>query len=209
MLSFVQKYGRNVYSQFGEDGIIEEVIKRCNIDISGSVICEFGAHDGTFCSNSRKLIEEGASAYLFEAAMELATQAFKLHVDRMERVHVSYLFVKPDNVNKIVPKYLRLLSIDVDGIDAAIWKAYTGHADIVIIEINSSLPPLEPVFADPQNGSSYISMLNLGLEKGYFLLCHTGNLIFVKEEFKSLFPELDGVDPIADINLFFNNSWLK
>ena len=52
---FYKKYAKNVYSQNGEDGIVEELLKRLNIE--NGWVCEFGAWDGKHLSNTFNLIE--------------------------------------------------------------------------------------------------------------------------------------------------------
>jgi hypothetical protein len=156
MIEFVEKYGYNKYSQNNEDGIIEECLKRMKIEIGSC--CEFGAADGYFCSNTRALIEKGWRFTMLEAE--------------------NGQFVTPENVNELVPD-CDVLSIDIDGNDYAVWKAYDKKPKIVIIEINSSLDPEEDFF-EPERGCNFSKMLKLGIEKRYDLLCHTGNMIFFR-----------------------------
>lgn len=182
MLDFVLKYGYNTYSQNGEDGIIEECIKRINPDLKVAV--EFGGVDGVFCSNTASL---GWKRFLYDI------EPSDFSVEKKE--------ITPENVNQL-PE-CEVLSIDIDGNDYEVWKAYEGKPAIVIIEINSSLIPEDDHFSIGK-GSSFSTMLKLGIEKGYFLLCHTGNMIFVLNEYKDLFPEVKGVDPFE----LFNKSWL-
>lgn len=209
MLTFAAKYGHNVYSQFGEDGILQEVVSR--LRIKKGLICEFGAHDGSFCSNSKLLIHEyGWYASLIEADPNLYRQCCDTHLEN-DAVWVKQAMVLPSNVNSIVPMTCDILCIDVDGIDAAIWQAYIGEPKVVVIEINSSVDPLSDLFADPEKGSSYKSMFELGYSKGYFLLCHTANMIFVKLKYMKLFPEVItaaglALHPISNIELFFNTA---
>lgn len=181
MLEFVEKYSKNIYSQNGEDGIIEECLKRMKIEIGSC--CEFGAADGYFCSNTRALIEKGWMFTMLEAS--------------------NGQFVTPENVNELVPN-CDVLSIDIDGNDYAVWKEYKHKPKIVIIEINSSLNP-EIDFFTPDRGCSFIKMVHLGFLKNYFLLCHTGNLIFIDNEYWDLFPERHKLKSIYDL---FNKSWL-
>lgn len=209
MLLFHKKYQANEFSQNGEDGILKEVLHR--LGISTGLVVEFGAHDGQFCSNSRALILQGWEAFLIEGDPGLSAQCSKLY-EKRDDVEVFCEMIGPNNVNHIIPPKCDVLSIDVDGIDYWIWDAYTGDAKVVIIEINSSLKPLEHMAGDKDLGSSYAAMWRLGITKGYFLLCHCGNMIFVKLEYISLFPELTNAfgrtfHPIQDIQLFFNTSW--
>jgi hypothetical protein len=57
-------YLSNVYSQNGEDGLLEEVFRR--IGTTNKQCFECGAADGKWFSNTRKLIDEGWSALLIE-----------------------------------------------------------------------------------------------------------------------------------------------
>jgi hypothetical protein len=182
MLDFVYKFGYDIYSQNGEDGIIKEAMFRINPDMRVAV--EFGGVDGIYCSNTAAL---GWSRHLYDI--------------NPKDILVHKKEITPENVNELPG--CELLSIDIDGNDYNIWKAYNGKPAVVIIEINSSLNP-DVEFFQPERGASFITMLRLGIEKGYFLLCHTGNMIFVSNEYKELFPDIDEVTT----ELFFNKSWL-
>lgn len=202
MLSFHKKYAKDVYSQNGEDGVIEEVLQR--LGIRQGVVVEFGAHNGMFCSNSLALIRNGWSAFLIEGDGGLYIECCNLHKVNTN-VWCYNIFVTPENVNELLPSKCEVLSIDVDGIDYHIWDAYRGEADIVIIEINSSLPPDSDLRGDSQRGSSFASMVVLGSKKGYFPVCHCGNIIFLLEKYRPLFPE---IPPFVFSKQYFNTSWL-
>ena len=52
-------YSDNTYSQYGEDGIIEEILNRIENKYSLDNWCvEFGAWDGIYLSNTCRLIRE-------------------------------------------------------------------------------------------------------------------------------------------------------
>ena len=60
-------YKKNIFSQYGEDGIIEEIFKRLE-GVSDKQCCEFGAWDGKFLSNTCNLItNHNYEAVLIEA----------------------------------------------------------------------------------------------------------------------------------------------
>lgn len=187
MKDFVKKYAKNVYSQNGEDGIIEEVIRRIGI-VKGTSV-EFGAPELTYCSNTANLPVQNFNKFYFD--------------DNPQSAAIFKRFITPENVNEVLPPDCDVLSIDIDGNDFNVWKAYNGKPAIVIIEINSSLDP-DVEFFHPDRGASFCTMNRLAQDKGYFLLCHTGNNIYVDLKYKELFPE---IHLIVTSHYFFNYSW--
>ena len=77
----------------------------------------------------------------------------------------------------------------------------------MIVEIDSSYSP-EFIGFNPDGAGTYRNTVELGIEKGYFLLCHTGNLVFVANEYRELFPEIEG-DGLSNAELYFKRDWLK
>lgn len=204
MRTFHAKYATDLYSQTGEDGIIEECLRR--LDIKRGRFVEFGAHDGKYCSNTRLLLDNGWTGKLIESSPQL----FKDLLDNnlMNGTELYCGMVTPENVNSLVPKDIQVLSIDVDGNDYNIWQAYEGLPPIVIIEINSSIPSdREGPVSDLQHGTAYRPMVQLGISKGYFLVSHHGNCIFVRKEFRHLFPEVIG-DGLENSEVYFSRAWL-
>ncbi len=189
MLTFYDKYKGGDYSQNGESGIINECLKRIGL-IKGSAV-EFGAPTKEYCSNIFHLPN--------------TFKKFWFDISPQEQ-GILKTEITPLNINEIIPD-CNLLSIDIDGNDYAVWESYKGQPDIVIIEINSSFAPTVDHFSKNE-GSSYRTMLKLGISKGYFLVCHTGNLIFVKEKYKGLFKEIPG-NGVDNWQLYFNTSWLQ
>lgn len=198
MLSFAKQYGKDIHSQNNEDGIIEEILSRIDLQSpykDQPLTCsEFGAADGFYCSNTRALIEKGWQGFLY---------------DTHPSGDVKFGNIDASNVNYFIPDDINVLSIDVDGDDYFIWKAYKGTPAIVVIEINSSIPPnVDRPINTKADGCGYRQMVELGINKNYFIACHTGNLIFVRSEYKNLFPEIAG-NPLTDTENYFNSSWLK
>src|SRR5262249_31153136 len=82
-----------------------------------------------------------------------------------------------------LPGSLELLSVDIDGYDYHVWRAFTGRPAIVVIEIDSStLPGEKYIFNGHGRLTSFSAMLGVGRAKRYTLVCHTGNMIFVRDE---------------------------
>lgn len=204
MLSFLHKYAGNVHSQNGEDLIIQECIKR--IPIVNKFCVEIGGNDGQWMSNTRLLIESGWSGLFVEADYSLYQKCVANWAGR-NRVRAQCSRVDAKNINAFVDERCDLLSIDVDGADYLIFEGLKAKPKIVVVEIDSSL---SPEFASFNNdgAANYFAMALLGITKGYFLLCHTGNMVFVDEKYRYLFPEIEG-DPLTDIDLYFNRGWIK
>jgi hypothetical protein len=200
MKTFYDKYKESGHSQNGEWGVINECLKRLGyVPSTGKnhyKAVEFGACDGLYCSNTADipLTYRGWERILYDL--------------NPTGIEVIQMAVTPENVNIVVPEDANVLSIDIDGNDYNVWKAYNGKPDIVIVEINSSINPKSfgPV-SDPNTGTSYHAMVDLGIKKGYFLLCHTGNLIFIRNEHRDKFPEIVG-DGILNYEEYFKTDWL-
>lgn len=204
MLEFVNKYGANVHSQNGEDGIISECLHRIGIAIGHCV--EIGANDGHWMSNTRNLIEKNWSGSFIETEWSLYLQC-KANWAHRKDVKVICSKVDGHNVNAFVKADCDLLSVDTDGADYQIFKGLKAKPKIVIVEIDSSIPPEADGF-NSEGGAGYKPMVMLALEKGYALLCHTGNLILIDEQYRYLFPEVME-HPLIYPDLYFNRGWLK
>lgn len=220
MLSFYNQYARNIHSQNGEDGILAECASRMGFEgwreISENYsddlarrlghCVEIGANDGYWMSNARLLIEHGWSALFVEGSYDLYLQC-KANWSHNPRVRSQCCYVDGNNINAFVDETCDVLSLDTDGSDYAIFKGLKARPKIVIVEIDSSIePPSERVNVD--GGVGYQTMVQLALNRGYFLLAHTGNLIFVRDEYTNLFAEVWGKHPLKQWEQYFNRGWL-
>lgn len=205
MIEVVNKYASNVHSQNGEDGVTAECLKRIGLRMGHCV--EVGSNDGLWLSNTRLLLENGWSGAFIEREWSLYLQCQKNWGHRKD-VKCICSRVDGHNVNAFVNDDCDVLSIDTDGADYEIFKGLKAKPKIVIVEIDSSIPPDIDGF-NSDGGAGYLPMLRLGREKGYFLLAHTGNLIFVRSEYwASHFSDV-WAHPEMDANLYFNRGWLK
>lgn len=188
-------FSLNQYSQNGEDGIVEEIIRR--LKIKDGWVVEFGAWNGIYLSNTFRVIEKNKSwnAVYIEGDKSRFNDLEALSKKINKRIIPICAFIAPQGENRLdkllqktpTPNDFDILSIDVDGIDYQIWQGINYYRPkIVIIEINSSLDPSIEQIHNPEHnmrGSSFLSTLKLGNRKGYTLICHTGNLIFVRNDF--------------------------
>ncbi|MEI8348683.1 MAG: hypothetical protein WCI77_00880 [Candidatus Omnitrophota bacterium] len=191
------KYRKNYYSQNGEDGVIREILKR--LDIKDSWFVDVGAWDGRYLSNTFLLLQKGWKGVDIEADNTSYNDLLKTANKFPARLFAIFAKVTVEGDDCLdsllsrtqIPKEFGLLNIDIDSYDWWVWKTLNNYyPKIVIIEINSSFSPgIKHV--QPANvvglettifGASFTSTLSLGEEKGYRLVCHTGNMIFVRKD---------------------------
>ena len=182
-------FERKIYSQNGEDGLIDAIFHR--IGVTNKYCVEFGVENGSEC-NTRYLIDKKGWEFL--------------HMDSSESVPnpIKTEFVTAENINALFEKYgvpekFDLLSIDVDSHDYWIWKALDKYNPrVVIIEYNSAIPVTEPKVLNPDpkilekytnsyrgGGAGLLSLDKLGKSKGYTLVaCEDKgiNAFFVRDD---------------------------
>ena len=214
------EYRNNVYSQNGEDGVLEEIFKRINVSSSNDEkwCVEFGAWDGKHLSNTFHLVEQGWNAVYIEGDKEKYQDLLETvkQYPKIKPINAMVGFEESDsnNLNNLlsgtkIPEDFDLLSIDIDSFDLAVWQCFVGKPKVVIIEINSSIEPgilqwHDGIFCQ---GNSFSSTIKVAEDKGYLLVCHTGNLIFLREDLVQMIG-LDNRSIHFPETLFLNN-WLS
>ena len=197
---WIAKRARNVYSQCGEDGMIEAIFER--IGHRNRWCVEFGAWDGKHLSNTHHLIaNEQWSGILIEGSAEKFPALEETYRDN-PHAHCRQGIVYPTKgegslesflATVSIPADFDLLSVDIDGNDYHVWNSLTEYRPrVVVIEFNHSIPNDVAFIQDADitvcQGSSLLAMIELGKRKGYELACaHRWNSIFVvAEEFSKL-----------------------
>ena len=187
------EFKRNVNSQFGEDGIIEELVNRLQ---PPKFYVEFGAWDGLHLSNVANLRDShGWKGRMFELDGNRVLKQFKA-----QEWNLFDQSIYSDNINQVfnkhnVPPNFGVLSIDIDGDDYYVWKALDKkyRPEIVVIEFNNHLPNTETLIYQEQKekqnkfnihryyyNCNLKAMLELAEMKGYTFVCNTQcNAIFV------------------------------
>lgn len=209
-------FAKNITSQNGEDGLLEEIFRR--IGAKNRWCFEVGAWDGKHLSNTHVFWHErGWSAVLVECN-DASFAGLKNNTREFPGVHVYHRRIMPegsDSLDRILreagaPSDIDLVSIDIDGNDYYILQSLTVFRPrVIIIEHNPTIPPEVEVVQKPQAarerfGASAGALAGLAGAKGYRLAASTWcNCIFVREdEFKAL-----GYDPL-DITQTFEREGL-
>ena len=201
-----------VYSQWGEDGIIQYILK--HISINNKVFVEFGVEDYTE-SNTRFLLKN-------DNWSGLVLDGNKAHIEYIKNdtsvywahnLKAEHIFITKDNINSIllqngIPEDLGLLSIDIDGNDYWIWESISCiKPRIVVSEYNSifgstskvTVPYLDSFvrnnahFSNVYYGASLGALDFLAKKKGYALIGTNmagNNAFFIRNDLSSTFKVL-------------------
>ena len=198
-------YRRNVFSQYGEDGILEHVLLSILKDCADKKCVEFGAWDGVLFSNTHNLvINHGYSGVFIEVDPERYHQLVTTYSGFRDCICLNMAVTK-SNLDSILsqtslPKDFDLLSIDIDSFDYFVWKNLSLYRPkIVVIEANTSLGPSKVKVTDNYCSPKAVELL--GKEKGYELIAHTGNCILVDKQYFPLFDiEDNSLEVLFDYN---------
>ena len=217
---YLLKFRKNITSQDGEDGIIEKIFD--TIGTQNKWCVEFGAYDGlTNCNTHTLVTSKNWNAIFIEGDSDL----YGLLVKTYDGCATAHLFNKLIGNNPgltpldsilsdlDVPHDFDLISIDIDGNDWQVWKNLNQYQPrVVIIEFNPTIAnDIVFIQKDDQNtrqGNSLLSLILLGREKGYELICVTMyNAFFViKEEFEKFNISDNSIDamyePMMDGRIF-------
>jgi len=194
----LNSYKKSVFSQNGEDGIIEKVMSMLGIQSNGFCV-ELGAWDGIFNSNTYELIHRrNWSGLLIEAN----SSKYAMLCKNIPNNNVIKLceYITLDGLNTLdnilerhcSPKFFDFLSIDIDGCDYYIWKTLDKfRPKLVCIEYNPSIPNevdfIQECNFTVNHGSSALAIYNLANLKQYTLIASTEtNLFFIDKCYADL-----------------------
>lgn len=192
-----------VFSQFGDDGIIQYLIH--HLDLKPDVFIEFGVQDYTEATtrfllmqnNWRGLVIDSSAAYI-----DAIRQESLYHLHDLTAVCA---FVTRENINDLFTQHgftgeIGLLHIDIDGNDYWVWDAIDAvDPKLVIMEYNSVFGPdhaitvpYDPGFhrsrahhSDLYFGASLKALCLLAENKGYaFIGCNSAgnNAYFLRND---------------------------
>lgn len=194
---------RDVFSQTGEDGVIEAILDR--LPQRDGWCVEFGAWDGRFLSNVANLIDNRAyKAVMIEGDPVKHAELCRNYAgnDGVHCVNAFVGFGEDDGLDPLlartpIPRDYDFLSIDIDGNDHAVWEAAKFYRPkAVCIEFNPTIPIgveyVQPRDFSVRHSNSCAALIKLGKAKGYELVSVLAfNAFFVRREF---FPAFEIAD---------------
>jgi hypothetical protein len=199
----LQEYEFKVFSQWGEDGIIQHLIHA--VEIRNHTFIEFGVQDYRE-SNTRFLLQnDNWSGLVMDASKDDIARVKSDPLYFRHNLRAEHAFITRENINELIMRFgfsgdIGLLSIDIDGNDYWVWEAITCVSPrIVICEYDSLLgnehavaTPYDPSFIRIKahysflyGGASIVALRKLGIRKGYSLVGSNSagnNLFFVRND---------------------------
>jgi hypothetical protein len=185
------------FSQNGEDGVIQEIVRR--VGAGNRTFVEFGIGDGTE-GNCVFLAQLLGWRGVFLDADPAAYRKLARRYEYQAYVSTELAYLEPDTIESVllragVDMEPTVMSIDVDGNDYYLWQALKRiRPRIVVIEYNAALDPSQPLVQPYSTarsegpaffGASIGAMRRLGASKGYRLV-HTElagvNAFFVRHD---------------------------
>jgi hypothetical protein len=191
----------SVFSQFGDDGIIQYLIN--SLEVSPSSFVEIGVEDYRESNTRFLLVNNNWKGLVIDSSRQFVDYIRQDSIYWRHDLTAVNEFITAECVNEVLrtngfSAELGLLSIDIDGNDYWVWRAIdVVRPNIVIVEYNSVFGstravtvPYDPLFnrtkAHHSNlyyGSSLKAFDLLAREKGYaFVGCNSAgnNAYFVR-----------------------------
>ena len=194
-----------VFSQWGEDGIIQHLLRHVKID--REIFVEFGVEDYRESNTRFLLVNNNWTGLILDGNSSNVRNIKNSRIYWGYNVKAEQAFVTRENINELLTENgisgeIGLLSIDIDGNDFWVWRAITVvNPVIVVIEYNHRFGkeaavtiPYDPDFdrtkrAEPliYFGASLRALCWLAERKGYaFVGCNSNgvNAFFVRKDKK-------------------------
>lgn len=187
-----------VFSQWGEDGIVQHLVGI--VPIERPVFVEFGVQDYRESNTRFLLVNDNWSGVVLDGDAANIEAIRRDDLYWRHNLKAECAFVTRENINDLLRAAglagdIGLLSIDIDGNDYWLWEAIDAvNARIVIVEYNARFGaeravsvPYDPRFERARAhhsmiyyGASLGALSALGRRKGYALVgcCTAGNNAF-------------------------------
>lgn len=201
----------SVFSQWGEDGIIEWIIQR--LPGIPQTFIEFGVEDYKEANTRFLLVHRNWRGLVIDGSEENVKNIKHDYVSWRHDLTSISKFITKDNINALINNTfssaeLGLLSVDIDGNDYWVWESIDCIKPwLVVAEYNSAFGDVYPItvpyrddfqrakahFSNLYYGASIKSLEHLAKQKGYVLLGSNGagsNAFFIRED---LYPMINSL----------------
>ncbi len=206
-----------VYSQFGQDGILQFLLKY--LPIAEEKFVEFGV-ENYFESTTRFLLEHNNWSGLVMDGSEAAVQTIKMQAFYWQHnLTAQQVFITKENINGVLRKNnvtgdIGLLVVDIDGNDYWVWKEIDViQPRIVFCEYNSvfgnkfkvTVPYTKDFYRTKEHhsnlyfGASLQALKQMATSKGYVFFSSNSNgndAIFIRKDLVKYLPKIKTLDYI-------------
>jgi len=203
ILENLQRAEFKVFSQWGDDGIIQFLVHY--LEIMPQTFVEFGVENYREANTRFLLLNNNWRGLVLDGAEKNVAQIRQDRIYWQHDFQAHAAFVTAENINELLKTNgfageLGLLHIDIDGNDYWVWKAINVvNPVLVIMEYNSVFGP-EEAWTVPYNpqfyrtnyhfsnlccGASLTALCDLAEEKGYAFVgsnSHGNNAYFVRKD---------------------------
>ncbi|MEI9804964.1 MAG: hypothetical protein WDN48_11495 [Pseudolabrys sp.] len=207
-----------VFSQWGEDGIIQYLVQR--VPVGRKIFVEFGVEHYAEANTRFLLVNDNWSGFVIDGSEANVRRIRAEPIYWRHNLKAECAFVTRENINALLSDHgisgdIGILSIDIDGNDYWVWEAIeVVDPRIVIVEYNARFGaeravtvPYDPNFirssqlgAMTYYGASLAGLEKLGKRKGYSLVgCNAAgnNAFFVRTDCL-----VDDVKPVTAAQAF-------
>lgn len=206
-----------VFSQWGEDGIIEWLVQNLS-DLPNSFI-EFGVENYTEANTRFLLQNRNWRGLILDGDAQNIAHVKRQEISWKHDLRADSVFVTRENINEIFDRHefsgeIGLLSIDLDGNDYWIWDAISVVSPVIVVcEYNAVFGDIYPITVPYENdfhrtrahfsnlyfGASITALVALGKRKGYRFIGSNragNNAFFVRQSHADdLLWKIGDVDP--------------
>jgi hypothetical protein len=199
----LQDYEFSVYSQWGEDGIIQRLLSL--LPIANRTFIEFGVEDFNEANCRFLMAHDHWRGFVLDGSPRWIAKLRNADWFWKYDLRAEHAMVTRDNVNELLTKSgfdrdLGILSIDVDGVDYWLLEAVTAFEPrIIIMEYNALFGPERAItvpydaafsrrakhYSELYFGASLAALEHLARQKGYALVCTESagvNAFFVRND---------------------------
>lgn len=199
-----------VFSQFGDDGIIQYIITRLDLPMAERCFIEFGVENYRESNTRFLLLNDNWRGLVMDGSEDYISSIRSEQIYWRHNLTALARFITRENISSIIQEAgfsgrIGILSIDVDGNDYWIWEAIDLiDPAVVIVEYNGIFGAREAVTIPYQKdfvrqnahysylywGTSLRALCHLGVRKGYaWIGCNSAgnNAYLVRNEYADLF----------------------
>lgn len=209
-----------VYSQWGEDGVIQFLLR--HVRIERPVFVEFGVESYVEANTRFLLVNNNWSGLVIDGSAQNVAAIRRDPIYWQRNLKAVEAFVTRENINDLLKSHgmageICILSVDIDGNDYWVWEAITAvNPAIVILEYNGRFAPERSVtvpynaafqrskahYSHVYYGASLGALTKLSARKGYALVGSNSvgsNAFYVRRDLV--------VPPLREVSV--SEAWLR